>query len=145
MKKLLLAISMFSVLGAGCASTPPAEQNPPVAEKMSMAQFMNGSWKIKSMQKAGGSPEDVSMFDLTLSFDGETMSGKVCNNMNGTYTIEDNLVKFGPVMSTKMFCEGMQGEVETALSSGFTSNYTVLKQEEYLVMQGPAVFVMERM
>jgi len=145
MKKLVLAFAMMSMLGAGCASTPTTENAPPAAEKMSMAQFMNGSWKIKSMQKAGGSPEDVSMFDLTLSFDGEKMSGKVCNNLSGTYTVEDNLVKFGPVMSTKMFCEGLQGEVETALNAGFTSNYTILKQEELLIMQGPAVFVMEKM
>jgi len=134
----------MSALGAGCATGNTPDTQPPAAKKMSMAQFMNGSWKIKSMQQPGGNPEDVSMFDLTLSFDGERMTGKVCNNLNGTYTVEDNLVKFGPVMSTKMFCEGLQGEAETALNSGFTSNYTILKQDEFLVMQGPAVFVLER-
>ena len=47
-------------------------------------------------------------------------------------------------MQTKMFCEGLPGQVETAFTSGLTNNYTISKQGEGLVMQGAAVFVLER-
>lgn len=149
MKKLLVSISMIALLGAGCSGSAPSAsapeaQAPAPAQKMSTAQFLTGSWKIKSMQRVGGGAEDVASLGLALSFDGERMTGKVCNNMSGSYTVEDNLVKFGPVASTKMFCQGLPGEVETALSSGFASNYTIIKQGEDLVMQGAAVFVLER-
>ncbi len=108
MKKILVSVSMIALLGAGCSGTAPSAptpstDNPSPVQKMSMAQFLVGSWKIKSMQRVGGAAEDVASLGLALSFDGERMTGKVCNNMSGSYTVEDNLVKFGPVVSTKMF------------------------------------------
>jgi heat shock protein HslJ len=149
MKKLLIAVSMVALMGAGCAAstpspTPNAEKPVAPEGKMSMGQFMTGSWKMKSIQMVGGQARDVSALGLTAKFDGEKMNGKICNTMNGPYTVEDNLVKFGAVMQTKMFCEGLPGEVESAFTSGFTTNYTISKQGENLVMQGAAVFVFER-
>jgi len=149
MKKILASLSMIALLGAGCASSSPSPQAPTPAPqaptgKMSMAQFMTGSWKIKSMQMVGGNIQDVSSLGLTLNFDGTKMTGKVCNNMSGSYTVEDNLVKFGPVISTKMFCEGLPGQVESAVTTGFNNNLTISKQGENLVMIGGAVLVLER-
>ncbi len=147
MKKILSLVSCIALLGAGCvASTPPIEMPPTDTDtpsgKMTMAQFMIGSWKIESMQLIGGQPRDVSSLDLTLSFDGERMQGRVCNSMSGPYTVEDNLVTFGPVAQTKMFCEGLPGEVESAFTSGLQTNYRIVKQGENLVMEGAAVFVL---
>src|SRR5688572_9071306 len=150
MKKLLAVVSMLAVMGGGCAAqtpsttTPPAEGGTATQGKMSMAQFMTGSWKIKSMQMVGGQTQDVSSLGLTLSFDGAKMTGKVCNSMSGSYTVEDNLVKFGPVAQTKMFCEGLPGQVETAVTTGFKNNLTISKQGENLVLIGGAVLVLER-
>lgn len=144
-------MSLIALMGAGCAGSAPAPAAPPTdtanqkpAQKMSMGQFMMGQWKFKSMQRVGGQPVDVSALNLIVSFDGGQMDGKVCNNMSGPYSVEDNLVKFGPVASTKMFCEGLPGEVETAFTSGLQGSYTITKQDEDLVMQGAAVFVLER-
>jgi heat shock protein HslJ len=72
------------------------------------------------------------------------MTGKVCNNMNGSYTVDDNKISFGPVVSTKMFCQGLPGDVESAFSAGLESGYTMTKQGEDLVLQGSAVFVLEK-
>lgn len=144
MKKSLIALIAVALLGVGCATT--SNQNPPAqpSGKMSMAQFMTGSWKIKSMQQPGGVVQDVSSLGLTLDFDGSKMIGKVCNNMSGSYTVEDNLVKFGPVVSTKMFCEGLAGDAETAFTTGINNNLTISKQGEDLAITGGAVFVLER-
>lgn len=154
MKKLFVSLSMIALMGAGCMTSAPEKPatppttNAPAPEapsgKMTMAGFMTGSWKIKSMQQPGGVVQDVSKLDLTLNFDGSKMTGKVCNSMNGSYTVSDNLVKFGPVMSTKMFCDGLPGQVESALETGFSNNITISKQDDNLVMTGGAVLVLER-
>lgn len=144
-------MSLIALMGAGCAGSAPAPAAPPTdtanqkpTQKMSMGQFMMGQWKFKSMQRVGGQPVDVSALNLIVSFDGGQMDGKVCNNMSGPYSVEDNLVKFGPVAMTKMFCEGLPGEVETAFTSGLQGSYTITKQDEDLMMQGAAVFVLGR-
>ncbi|GEM_PF-2303609 len=149
MKKLFTAVALIALMGAGCTALNPVAPTPaPAGEtpvgKMSMGQFLTGSWKIKSMQRIGGAALDISSSDFTLSFDGEKMSGKVCNVMNGPYTVEDNLLTFGPIAQTKMFCEGLPGEVEADFNLGFKGNYTLAKQNEDLVMQGASVFVLER-
>jgi heat shock protein HslJ len=141
MKKLLIAVSMVALMGAGCAATSPTTPNPtPTPEapagKMSMAQFLTGSWKIKSMQRVGGPATDVSSLGLTVNFDGERVTGKVCNNLTGPYTVEDNKIKFGAVAMTKMFCEGLPGEVESAFAADLSDGMAVGADEESLVLTG---------
>ncbi|MCE9586255.1 META domain-containing protein [Candidatus Uhrbacteria bacterium] len=151
MKKLLAAVSMIALMGAGCSASSPAPSprptdngEPTTAPKMSMGQFITGSWKIKSMQTVGGESQDVSGLGLTVRFDGERMQAKVCNLMGGKYTLKDDVMVFGPVESTLMFCEGKPGEVEVAFSNGLEKGYKMVKQGDNLVMQGAAVFVLQR-
>lgn len=150
MKKLLAIVSMVAVMGAGCAAQTPSTTTPPAGGtgtegKMSMAQFMTGSWKIKSMQLIGGQARDVSSSDFMITFDGEKISGKICNSMNGPYTVEDNAVKFGAVAMTKMFCEGLPGEVEAAFAARLNEQgYTAGKSGENLTLVGSSAFVLER-
>ena len=150
MKKLLASMSMIALLGAGCAGTVPSDSTQtPSAEapsgKMSMAQFLTGSWKIKSMQRVGGPAQDLSALDLAVNFDGDKISGRVCNSMSGPYTVEDNRIKFGPVAMTKMFCEGLPGEVETAFAARLNEEgYTMSKTGENLTLVGSSAFVLER-
>ncbi len=155
---MLALASVIAIMGAGCSTqtikpiipVPVAPAPVAVGEvlapdaKQSMAQFMKDSWKIMKIQKIGGESQDLSALNLTLDFDGKTMTGKVCNNLNGTYTVADNMVTFGPVVSTKMFCEGLPGEVESALSAGFEKGYRVTKQGEGMIVQGAATFELQR-
>ncbi len=43
-------------------------------------------------------------FPITIIFDdvNKTVYGKVVNNFNGTYTITDNAITFGPIATTRM-------------------------------------------
>lgn len=151
MKKLFTLATILAVMGGGCVSQAPALIVPAPADgvpatetKVSMSQFMKDDWKIMKMQKVGGESQDLSDLNLTLSFDGKTMKGKVCNSMSGPYTVTDDFVKFGNIASTLMFCEGLPGKVETTLSAGFEKGYRVTKQGEGMIMQGAAMFVLER-
>lgn len=88
------------------------------------------------MQRVGGPATDVSSLGLTVNFDGERVTGKVCNNLTGPYTVEDNKIKFGAVAMTKMFCEGLPGEVESAFAADLSDGMAVGADEESLVLTG---------
>ncbi len=52
-------------------------------------------------------PKTAGVFSLTFR-EGQVSVGTDCNTMGGTYTIDGNTLKFGPMMSTLMYCEGSQ-------------------------------------
>ncbi|WP_445737974.1 META domain-containing protein [Mariniflexile sp.] len=83
--------------------------------------------KIKSGQNntLGGvyhiySIPDTTITDpqLTIEFDAETkqVSGfSGCNRFFGTFSLNENSLKMGPLASTKMFCDDSANKIETAL------------------------------
>ena len=52
----------------------------------------------------------IYVYEMEFTADGKVMGNAGCNNYRSTYTLNDDTVTFGPVMSTKMACPGMQGE-----------------------------------
>lgn len=50
-------------------------------------------------------------FTLSFSVDGKVHGTTDCNNFSTTYTLKQGKISFGPILSTKMFCEDSQ-EVE---------------------------------
>ncbi len=71
-------------------------------------------------------PKSAGVFTLTFS-DGQVSVGTDCNNMGGTYTISGNSLKFGPMMSTLMYCEGSQ-ETLFATMLGDVQSFTFTKK-----------------
>jgi heat shock protein HslJ len=79
--------------------------------------LVQGQWILISY----GSPSDqvlaVPDVDASIEFDSEgRMNGNVgCNGFGGDYTVDGGTIRFGPIMSTMMFCEGPVGaqEMET--------------------------------
>ncbi len=54
-------------------------------------------------------PNKAGVFTLTFTTDGKVAIGTDCNQANGSYTrSQGNILSFGPIMSTKMFCDGSQ-------------------------------------
>lgn len=81
------------------------EQTPLTTEALA------GKWNLTSI--AGGDLATLFTSKIpTMEFtaDGKVMGNAGCNNYRSTYTLNDDTVTFGPVMSTKMACPGMQGE-----------------------------------
>lgn len=119
---------MVALLGAGCWEKPVAPQMPETVAFDSVSDAIKGSWRMISLKQGSAASKDVSELDLTVSFDGSKMTGKVCNSMSGDYTVDANDVLKAPtVISTKMFCAGVMGEAESAftgsLSTGFKLSY----------------------
>jgi heat shock protein HslJ len=53
-------------------------------------------------------PKKSGIFTITFGNDGRVSISTDCNTMGGTYTTKDKTLTFGPLMSTRMYCEGSQ-------------------------------------
>lgn len=75
------------------------------------SQIKNRSWKWVRTQMNDGTvltPKQPGVFTINLGEDGQVTGTTDCNNFFGSYTLQDNLLSFGPLASTKMYCEGSQ-------------------------------------
>lgn len=85
---------------------------------------LNGNYTINSVKEKSYTPKG-----LVLTFDALNKSVNAtteCNNMFGTYTIDLYALNFGPLASTKMYCEGkMDAEKEIGEALEETGSYTI--------------------
>ncbi len=74
-------------------------------KSVSTVRFQNRSWALKALNsKPVVNPADAK--PVVINFGVNDFSGcGGCNNMNGLYTVKDDMIKFGSVMSTRMFCQ----------------------------------------
>lgn len=112
MKKILTLAALAMVLSAHKCKEGEATGS-------SSASLMSTKWMLqslngKALELAGGSQRPW----LQMA-DGEKMSGfGGCNQLNGSYKLDGQRLGFGPIMSTKMYCEqtsGMEKNFLTAL------------------------------
>ena len=97
MKKILFIFSVFLMVSCGNSEEK-------ISEDPADLKSLNGNYELLEMDG-----EDIASEEFTLNFNGEEqrLSGKTgCNNFVATYKIEDSIVKFNPVLGTKMYCEG---------------------------------------
>ena len=91
-------------------------------DKKNMQNDISGIFEISTFQ-------DFNLEDnLTLSFNDSTkqVSGFAgCNRFFGSYTIEKNKIKFGPIGATKMLCHGAKEKIETAFFKALESANTL--------------------
>ncbi|HZH68933.1 MAG TPA: META domain-containing protein [Flavobacteriaceae bacterium] len=81
---------------------------------------------------------------LVLTFDAEnnSFSGTTeCNGISGSYTIDNKNISFGPIIATRMYCEGkMDAEknisdaLSNATSYGIENNLLVFTDRENIVL-----------
>lgn len=89
MRKLATALPPLALL-AGCMtiSSPPSS-------------LAGTEWRFTAID--GAAP----VGEATLAFDTERLSAHAgCNRLGGTWRSEDGRLVAGPLMATKMFCEG---------------------------------------
>ncbi len=68
-------------------------------------------------------PEEEGVFTLTFSSDGTEFTATTdCNQVAGSYTAQGEILSFGNMISTKMYCEGSQ-EVEFTRLLGDTAGF----------------------
>jgi heat shock protein HslJ len=66
-------------------------------------------WHLMEVSDPPVSPQPFIIFNATNK---QTSGFAGCNNFFGNYELNGSSLKFGPVGTTRMFCEGAAGEVE---------------------------------
>ncbi len=139
MKRYGLALSLLLLVGAGCATTAPSPPPPTETPSESVDVSFDGTWDLKIFTSPGKAAQDASKLGLTMTVDDDTrLSAKICNSMSGAYTMNGDIMKVEALMSTKMFCAGLAGEIETAFSQGLSSGMTFDHGEDTLDLSSVA-------
>lgn len=116
--------SVFSILVCSILFlTTSCDETQKVINTASNVQ-LNGNYTINTVNE-----KSYTQKGLVLSFDALNKSVNAtteCNNLFGTYTIDLYALNFGPLASTKMFCEGkMDAEKEISEALEATGSYTI--------------------
>jgi heat shock protein HslJ len=110
-------------------------QDGKLVETILPGQITGRPWKWVRTQMSDGaldSPLQADAFTITLGADGKVTGATDCNRFFGTYTLQDNQLSFGPLASTKMFCEGSQ---ETSFLKTLGQVRSYLTVENQLVLE----------
>lgn len=112
MKFTIHGVLASAALLAGCAAAVPAP-----------AGDIHGTWVI---EQARAEPIlDKRRARLVLGRDGRLSGHNSCNAMNGTFTLEGDRIRIGPIATTRMACPELQREQEdrilTALELAVTA------------------------
>ncbi len=102
---LLMMASLF-VLYSGCVFLDLS--NPPET-------LTNKTWYLKSYRSSDGSQQLVipdTSITLVVSRDGRFNGSAGCNSYSGAYTVEGELINWGPVTCTAMYCPEPDGIME---------------------------------
>ncbi|MEV6955411.1 META domain-containing protein [Streptomyces sp. NPDC051183] len=100
------------------------------------------TWIVNSLVSGGTAaslPVDAQgRARFTIAADGSASGSLGCNRFSAKATVDGTRLTFGPLVTTRMACEGAQGEVERALTELFGSNPLTWKiQGGTLTLTGP--------
>lgn len=129
MKFLTLILTMALMLSACSQKTEPNAE--PAGSLNARSGLANTEWRLVSFGAPGGEAPVVGDSTITLKFGvGRQMGGfGGCNSYGGEYQVEDNLLSFSRIISTKMAC----------------ADQNVMQQEQqyFQVLQSAARFEIE--
>lgn len=111
MKSFRLIALLCAAAGAGCTTAPAM----PTAAASPGAADVRGAWVI---EQARSEPIiDKRRARLMLGRDGRLSGHNSCNTMTGTFTLEGDRIRFGPIATTRMACAELQREQEDRILS----------------------------
>lgn len=68
-------------------------------------------------------PNEAGAFTLTFTDDGQVQLTTDCNNMRGSYTVEEHRLEFGMLASTRMYCQDSQEQLFADMLGQVTSHF----------------------
>jgi heat shock protein HslJ len=111
---------------AADSSTPAAPESP--APATPAAALEGTEWRLVDIggQPAPAGADTTRQPGFTLIAEGRKVQGSAgCNRMNGTYQLDGEKLKFGPLATTRMACPGMQTETAFLKALEATTRYEV--------------------
>lgn len=134
MKKLLIGLSALLILTACAAGTPESIQ---------------GRWQLVSHGSASSQVAAAADVDAFIEFgeDGQVGGNVGCNGFGGEYEVQGDVITFGPLIATEMFCDGPVGEQEATTFAVLFESATYSLDGGTLTItsaDGNSVIVLER-
>lgn len=114
MKLIVILFGLLSVKGCNNSRKTLSFSQNEIDPKLEL----NGIYVIKTLHN-----EDVSDYNLEVNFNAEEqkISGfSGCNRFFGNYVLSDHSITFGPLGSTKMFCDEKANSIESQLFEAFS-------------------------
>lgn len=134
MTKSLIAATLAVGTLAGCQTTPSVST--PMAQTLTTDTLEAYNWQLVDAKRTNGD-QVTQLFTmpsqpLTLSFFENNGNQRVsfmntCNNMGADYSIVDNDVQLGNVLSTMMACPEPQASFDTATIATVQGKYSLNK------------------
>lgn len=136
MKRYLTAL-MFPVILAGCAGSSDQDGTalPAMTDNATLTRYY---WQLQDAKDVEGE-QITALFvqpgkPVQLAFDNGNFSvGNICNNMGGSYSLYENQLTFGAMLSTKRMCAeseiaALDDEVSRRLQG--SNQYSILPAEQ---------------
>jgi heat shock protein HslJ len=137
-----ISLTLFAVMLTGCpsprssgtadsaaASAAPDTSAPEAPAPAAPAAALEGTdWRLVDI---GGQPSPAGADStrhpgFTLLAEGRKVQGSAgCNRMTGTYQLEGQKLKFGPLATTRMACPAMQTETAFLKALEATTRYEI--------------------
>lgn len=127
-------ISLIFIIAVGVGAYMLLEENRDTAQVVDTDESSNdeispalhsASWVWIRTERADGSIIEAPAGKFVLSFDGERASSSTdCNSMSASYVIDGEVLSFGPIGSTKMYCEDSV-ETEYARDIALATSYVI--------------------
>lgn len=134
---VLLGLSGCGSEGSSSASDPASD---PAAGGEPTRVAIDGEWTLRSGTGSDGAIEPDPASPVTLTVDGESVSGHSgCNRYGGPVTVEGTTVRVGPLVSTQMACEPAAMALEAAYLAALDAVTDVAQDGTALVLTGPDV------
>jgi len=110
----VLALSVMVFLNAGCSNVKGVKSGQAHANASETERLEGVEWRLDEL---GGSPVSIPAGERwpSITFDGarrQASGFNGCNNFFSDYKLDGFSLEFGPVASTRRFCEGTAGKVE---------------------------------
>jgi heat shock protein HslJ len=78
-------------------------------------------------------PDAIGAFTLTFADESSVQVTTDCNNMRGSYTVDEHRIEFGQMASTRMHCEGSQEQLFAGMLENVTSYF--IDEEGRLILE----------
>ena len=118
-----LGLAACAAPGGGGGGTPAAAPAP-----------LSGSRWIGVVE---GNPDSRTLPRLEFAINGRLNGYTGCNMMSGGWREEGGEARFGPIVSTKRFCVGPEGEVEKRVLAALAPGARGVREGERLVVIAP--------
>ena len=122
-------LAAMCALGIGACAAPSG----PGASAAEAAPLAGTRW----VGVVEGNPDPRSLPRIEFTGGGRIAGFTGCNTMSGSYSEEGGGARFGPLVTTKRFCAGAEGEVEKRVAAALAPGARAVREGGRLVLIAP--------